>query len=285
MYIDYNKPTRELLLDLINRDNPQLDYPVTLDNCKISSPTAVTPFTDEYGYRNTVVTIVYTGEAAAAYVGPVKLHYRRLVPGELFPGGRVIVDHYRASGNIPKLEYIQQINDRYGLSLDPSDISSGDMGNHVHVGNITLAATCPAFVGVIPYSRISPAVPISAKIPAVLANWEHSQTSGNMSYLPLLFANDFTPFDHLIKAVGNTFQNIAVSELLRKVMSDISGVDFSNASPRPFNTNTIRATIYSLPHASAPKANSEYRSVMVITPLNAASWLKDEIYLHYNEDV
>ena len=40
-----------------------------------------------------------------------------------------------------------------------------------------------------------------------------------------------------------------------------------------------------LPNDSAPNANVEYANVIVITPLNANSWLKGTIHLHYNEDV
>lgn len=280
MFLDYKKESQDLVLDLINRDNPQLEYPLTRENCIISKPSVLPEL---MGFRNTSILVTYIGEPATKYIGPVRLYYRRLTGAELFPGGRVVIDHYRPSGNIPKQEYIDLINDKYGLELRASDISTGDIGNGVGTGNISMSVDCPAFVGNFPYRRIQAMIPISVPIPEVVNDWLSYQDPAD-DYTPVLFGADFTPFDHLINGAGNTFQNPQYAQPLMNVMSAISGIPFGPGTPRMLDSTTIRATIYTVPHNSIPLARDEFRRVMLITPANANSWLKGSIYLHFDED-
>lgn len=281
MFLDYRKPSNELVIDLINRDNPDLPTPLTLDNCKLGLPVAFVE--GGGGWRNTIITVMFND--SSIYMGPLQVRYRRLTPNELFPGGRVLIDHYRESGIIPEQEYVDLINDKYGTAIHPDELTNFNMGNSVHTGSISFVATCRAYVGSIPYSRVQALIPINVPVSDPVSDWLVAQPVGSIDYSPVLFGADFTPFDHLIKAVGNTFQNRVEGRLLERVMSEYSGTLYGDRGNKPFNTNTIRATIYKLPNNSAPNANVEYDNVMVITPLNANSWLKGTIHLHYNEDV
>ncbi len=283
MFLDYKKETKDLVLDLINRDNPQLEYPLDHDNCIIGVPVPLA-VADMVGFRNTSVMVTYKGEPAQKYVGPVRLYYRRLTGTELFPGGRIIIDHYRPSGSIPKQEYIDLINDKYGLELRASDISTGDMANTITTGNIGVSAGCLAFVGNFPYRRIQAMMPISVPVPAVGDNWLTLQNH-NLDYAPVLYGADFTPFDHLIRGAGNTFQNPVYASPLKDVMSEYAGVNFRDYGDTRLNADTIRATIHDIPSPAASGANQEYNHVMIITPVNANSWLKGALYLHFNEDL
>lgn len=284
MFLDYKKETKDLVLDLINRDNPQLEYPLDHDNCIIGVPVPLA-VADMVGFRNTSVMVTYKGEPAQKYVGPVRLYYRRLTGAELFPGGRIVIDHYRPSGNIPKQEYIDLINDKYGLELRTSDISTGDISNNIATGNIAVTAGCLAFVGNFPFRRIQALIPINVPVPEVVNNWLPSQPLGGLDYTSVLYGVDFTPFDHLIEGAGNTFQNLEYSLPLMEVMSSYANVKFGPGSDKVMDSTTMRATIYERFSSNDIYTNNNYQKVMIITPSNANSWLKGSIYLHFDKDL
>lgn len=284
MFLDYKKGSKDLVLDLINRDNPDLEYPLDHENCILGIPIVLSA-AESVEFRNTVITVTYVGEPADKYLGPVRLYYRRLTGKELFPGGNVIFDHYRASGNISKEEYIDQINFKYGLALTDADISTGAISNSNTTGNISLASDCLAFVGNFAYSRIQPLIPIDVKVPSLLEDWLVVQPEGEYDYTPVLHGVDFTPFDHLIVGAGNTFQNSQYSAPLIEVMKSYSNIEFGHGTDRPLDAANIRATVYVGYSEAIPMMNTEYSRVMVIAPANANSWLKGSIYLHFDKDL
>lgn len=284
MFLDYRKPSKELVIDLINRDNPNLPFPITYENCNIVSPVAVNE-PSKYGFRNTEVTIVPHDKVN--WRGPTRVAYRRLEAKDLFPGGKVLLTDYSANTTIAKAEYIDSINDKYGTCIDLSELTSVAIASTVHNGNFVFTTGCLAYVGNIPYSRLQPLIPISSKIPNIVNDWLPTQPVGGVDYTAVLYAADFTPFDHLIEGAGNTFQNNQFAQPLCEVMSVISGVKFGPGTSRPMDTASIRATIYTLPNSTIPSlslANTKYSKVMLIMPLNANSWLKGSLYLHFDKD-
>ncbi len=284
MFLDYRKPSKELVIDLINRDNPNLPFPITYENCNIVSPVAVND-PSVFGFRNTEATIVPHDNVN--WRGGTKIAYRRLEAKDLFPGGRVLFGDYVSSATISKEVYLEAINNDYGTKLTLEEISSSDIQSTIHDGNLSFSTSCLAFSGLIPYSRLKAPIPLGIKLPNILPDWAPCQEDGGKDYTPVLYGVDFTPFDHLIEGAGNTFQNVQFASPLIDVMNLYSSVKFGPSSTRPLDSSTVRATIYDLPSSenSLLLANVQYSKVMVITPANGNSWLKGAMYLHYDRDV
>lgn len=139
----YNKPSIEILGDLINRDNPALKTSLTVDNVMLLKGPTVTTVNG----RNTRVTL--NGITGSGIVGKKEFFYDRMDIGQLFNGITVVFDAKGDAATVKDL--LPALNAQYGVGLADADIANPN----VALGNgytptpvtITISAACVAYTG------------------------------------------------------------------------------------------------------------------------------------------
>lgn len=281
MFLDYRKPSKQLVVDLINRDNLNLPFPIGYDNCTFGTPLAVNNPT-LYGFRNTLVTVY--PNTPDTYRGPVRIAYRRLEPKDLFPNGRVMLDMYIPSGNMNKDIYVPYINEKYGTMIAMDEITSGAISQSAHSSSIGVSPACLSLVGNIAFTRVTAKIPISRVVPDPLPEFVNIQNSSVDNYWNVLRSVDFTPYVHLLGSLGNSFET-PQGRFMLDVMSIVDGIRFTNDTVnKPYNLhyNFVRRVVYTLPNVNVPQARAGFNRVIRMYPTNASSWLKGDVLLHYN---
>lgn len=132
----------DLLVALINQDNPDLPVALTDTNVKYGTPTIVVPTGG--AIQNTSLKL--TAKNTSAYIGNTVVQYRRIDLGTLFRAIPIVINTFSPASagsspfNISGL--LGLINSKYGLSLTTADIVDGALpaGNTNAVPAIGLAA-------------------------------------------------------------------------------------------------------------------------------------------------
>lgn len=147
----YQKPSVELIYDLINRDNPDLPYKVSADNFEVYGlPQVMVPANNNN--RNT--RIVMRGIPGKGYRGLVTFNYNRIDFAQLFKDIDVTVTHYTANTFALILPTFNAV---YGLALTAAEMAnpSWSIGTNTTTVTVTTAGVASttsslAFIGTIP---------------------------------------------------------------------------------------------------------------------------------------
>lgn len=144
--INFNAPSNQLLVTLLNRAHGS-DLPVSMFSW--GTPRSLTtPEQAEHG-RNT--EIVLTAIPESGYEGTKTIYYNRIDLGRLFrDANRVAVDAEFANST----DALAQVNTKYGLAIDPSEIVA------INAMNFEVAIEITNSLVYLPGSRIVVAVGI-----------------------------------------------------------------------------------------------------------------------------
>jgi len=143
----YNKPSPELVYDLINAANPDLPVALTPANAKLDNPvTATIPGRSDL---NTTIAVISVG---GDYIGRKPMNYRRIDLSKLLRGVLVQMNKYSAnqsaSNSIVFTVYnlLPLINAKHGLNLTTDDVADVNIlrGNTQEGGFYTTTVTVNA---------------------------------------------------------------------------------------------------------------------------------------------
>lgn len=287
MDIDYRKPSSQLVLDLIARDNPDLPFVLTLDNCILGAARTMTPV----GIRNTVLSV--NPKSASGYIGALNVTYRRLEIATLFPQGRVYLDEWTPSSPILIAEVCDMINRKYGTALQPSDFSTTSITNSTGNKTITVSGTSRAFIGSLTVVRNVGERPVDTLVPAtvdaaprLVADVVPAIEADNLADFRT-YGIDFSRFSGLL-ASFTTLTTFPVNSATRELIAYMGlcvGEDYSLDRPVASRGGFGGARIirYVLPNINVPEANQDYSAVAVIRlPANNNGWFAGQFLLHYN---
>lgn len=294
MFLDYKKPPTELVADLINRDNPDLPFPIKASECFFGIPANWSLPGD---YRDTQVNI--TPRSNSPYIGGFKVQYRRLNTPSLFPSGSVTMFDWYAAATLPIAEFLTAFNQATGMAVTGSDIASTTFGVMARGGNRTLSfsAGSLAFKGSVNIS-FQGEFPVNAHVtdtPNLLVHWD-GVPRNNVAAL-----RRYTTCGHDFSAWSAYLESLSTSAASFNVLNEqaINLVSYiADITGQPFNVNSIVDTLdpftlygaYSrrwvLPE-SAPNQAVEFflegfnRCVTIYRSAKTGN-LPDRLYLYYN---
>lgn len=141
---DLTKTAKELFYALVNDANAALSAkPLADTNVSLSAPTSGT-----FGEKNTKVTI--TALADQGYSGTVDVTYNRLDIATLFSDASLTAS-IEGDSFTNASDLLTDLNSRYGLNLQASDIVEGDLSAQVYPGtyDLVMAAGSLAYTGTV----------------------------------------------------------------------------------------------------------------------------------------
>jgi len=124
----FNKPQKQMVMDLLIQENPGLAGAVLGVNVEfVGLPVSI---------GNSMVKVVLRGIRGAGFTGVRAFTYRRIHIATLFSNTTCLIQKFVATTS---LDLIVPINERYGLTLDASEMVSFAIGASATSGNITIA--------------------------------------------------------------------------------------------------------------------------------------------------
>lgn len=292
MDLDYRKTSAQLVFDLINRDNPQLPYKLTPDNCRLGAPAAITG----QGNRNTQISVM--PKSNSGYMASTVLTYRRISADTLFQQGAPVIDDYATpadlNGTLIRVESAMRwVNQKYGTAFIASDADRAGVTQAVGLNYIwNFPASNPAWIGSFKWNRKATKKPVSEQVPestpALLTLVSGLAPGGNPDNIAdfLTYGADFSKFSALLQTL-TTLRVLPVTAMAKDLvgyMSLVSGRKLNayvDAATK-YGLQDARCIRYALPNANVPEANStDYNNVVVITPPAAGGWFVGKFLLHY----
>ena len=261
------KYTQSELLDLVNRDNPDLPYPLTTSNVFLLTP----PTTSLANGRNSVVK--FNGIAGKGYSGKVTLYFDRLNIATLFPNGTITaVGPYGAtqlSDILPKL------NEKYGLALTVDDVQNPTYGL-ANIQSTTFylslnSAKSLCFTGstLITWQRGPKTLPF------VYPN-ASADTYDSMDVYGPLARYDFSASESTLSGVTQDTPMTSATTgaaALRNLLSNITGKTFflassltQTAAQASASYNLTGFTVHKYTAAQSPAINPDYQYAYILTP-------------------
>jgi hypothetical protein len=132
----------DLLIAAINRDNPQLPWALNATDFIYSKPVKYT--VANLQDHNTQIRV--TAKETSPYRGNVLLTYRRIDLAILFRSQRMELKKFIASnGSLTKAQYIPLLNIKYGLNLDPAQVSGATLIGSRQTQTVTLTMVDNAY--------------------------------------------------------------------------------------------------------------------------------------------
>ncbi|QVW56294.1 hypothetical protein pEaSNUABM6_00158 [Erwinia phage pEa_SNUABM_6] len=275
----YGQPQRQYLYDAINAENPGAISPASFANSLIGVPRAITPSVK--GGANTEVTL--RGRQGRGYVGGQTYRYTRLSLNDLFKNIVPKVTSPNAYGYLntdaKKLAFVQNVNARYGLNLEPDDIP--DVYVWLNQKNtVNVVAGCIQYTGGITFESVKGKNSLEEGIlDDVLDEMNHPipAKDGKLCATLLSYGFDFTDEPQVMQAfvngrmdVGANFTSGASDNLITLLASrGLPSFDYT------------KATIKRLKTTAESRANTAYDNVLVITGYTDGSVGGDWL-LHYN---
>lgn len=292
MDIDFNAASADLVFALIKRDNPNLPFVLTKDNCTLGLPQVYTATGD---FRNTKISV--NPKKDSGYQGPFYVTYRRLVPVTLFPSAQPILNEWYDpnTGAIPVDTWLGWLNAKYGTKLVAADVTATTYGNANVAGSYTMSfnTKCPAFVGTFTIVRSNIKKPLSQQIPEITTNIAQLTTGVPMNASAndvadlLTYGADFSSWASTLNTFTTlqAFPQTQTALQIASYMASVSGrsIDGAVAVATKYGLNGARIIRYALPNANVPEANSDdYNYVAVITPpASGDCWFKGRFLLHF----
>lgn len=280
----YSKTPEALVFDLIAEANPQLPIRLTPQNCRLGTPSAITPAAGTI-WDTRVQVIPNKG---SGYVGSFTVQYRRIDLSALLRNMRIEIDTYYSGTYLPKTLYIPALNDKFGLQLTQDDIGT----SQIAAGSTTLGvvATCKAYKGSFNLiwnkgkqyiTELLPAGPLAALL------WPNNTevVAGKPQGEFMLYGIDFTPDKAALNALSTGAALTTANGLsgVFKRINDLYGsaLALTDATVKGGVLGLV-ATRFTLPNTSIPQANSDSYNTVVAIAAKADSWFTGRILLHYN---
>lgn len=138
----------DLLIAAINRDNPQLPWKLNATDFIYSKPVKYT--VANLQDHNTQIRV--TAKETSPYRGNVLLTYRRIDLAILFRSQRMELKKFIASNaSMTKAQYIPLLNIKYGLNLDPAQVTGANLAGsrQTQTATLTVVDTAYQFTGAI----------------------------------------------------------------------------------------------------------------------------------------
>lgn len=290
MFLDYRKPTNELVVDLINRDNPQLPFVIKANECFIGTPEI---WSAAGNYRNTEVSI--TPRPNSPYIGAFKVRYRRLDIGSLVSGAQIIHDDWYANnGNVPIVDFLVAFNRRLGTALVPKDVVQ--VGMPVYPQNPSLTSTLSmhitnlAFNGSVVNKYVAK-YPTDVHVPAAVTPLFHWDGVPRNEADPLrrytTYGHDFSAFsDYLETWSVSIAKSLVATDLdllnLLEYISTITGQQFD------LGPDTTAGGLgggfgirYVFPAVNDYFNSEDYNRCVILYRSTKLTNVPDMLYLHY----
>jgi hypothetical protein len=290
MFLDYRKPSNELVVDLINRDNPQLPFPIKANECFFGVPTA---WSAAGNFRNTEVSV--TPRPNSPYIGAFKVRYRRLDIASLIPGGALIHDDwYINNGSTPIAEFLTAFNKRTGMALAPADVTQTAIAvypqNPSLNSYLTIKSSSLSFMGQVG-NKFTPCYPTSLHVPAVTTPLFHWDLVPRSEADPLrrytTYGHNFSAFsDYLETWSTSVAKTLAATDLdllnLLDYITTITGQTFDlGADTTPGGLGGAFGLRYVLPEASGYFNSDDYNRCVILYRSTKLTNMPDVLHLHY----
>lgn len=303
----FNKPSADLVYDLINQANPQLVKPVTTVNTKLGVPSVIAV----PGLNKLNTSIVISAVAGGDYIGRKQVNYRRIDLAALTRGVTIAIDRYSPTAvtgsnavAFTVYQLLPFINQRYGLNLTTDDINDGNIirGNTQVNGQYTATVTVTAKTGSLGYvgSFSLKWTGAAQDIGLMLAITElparqfpgGNDFSDNHTVLNSLtygydWTSIFTANPWYQFPAGNPTANIAINTTMGAVLAYINSTYGLNITVNfRFDLEYGSFELVTLPSAKYPELNSDYYNrCLVFTPTSASA--KSQLgagvmQMHYN---
>lgn len=279
MSLNYGKISDLLVFDLINRDNPDLPYPIDANNVIIEKITQVTPNAANNN-RNTSARL--RGQQQAGFRDTITLYYDRINIDRILPWWKLgsttrvataITNFTAASIH----ELLPSFLDKYGINLQPKDISNGSLPyvsqpNQAYGYNISILATSPAYMGTSTgYLKRGLPVLDTSIVVDTLSELNHPIAVTDQKCVDLhTFGIDFTAYKNLLNVTSAGLPNW---DGLRAVLDSLGVPTYS----APLNSNYVSDVATS----SAQFANKDFDRVVIQTGIDETG-AKGVAYYHYN---
>lgn len=276
----YSKDSRALVYDLIAAANPQIQPPLSNDNCIIEAITTVTPNAAN-GMHNTSARI--RGQQGDGYQGSFVVFYNRIdlakviLPSDTLnnQGTYVQVQNF-AGRNMHAI--LPQVALQVGLNLNTWDIqcdwySYQGVAGRIENTSLTAVATSPAYIGTVPMRIYRGKPDLGIQITNVALNvLEHADKKVNdlASAGLLTWGIDFSDYKNYFGSWANYSNNWAS---LRQILTDRGVPDYPQAANSNFITDAATTQVAA--------ANRDYDRVLVQTGISAAG-IAGVAYYHYN---
>jgi hypothetical protein len=290
MFLDYKKPCNELVADLINRDNPNLPFPIKANECFFGTPTA---WSAAGNFRNTEINI--TPRSNSPYIGGFKVRYRRLALTSLLPDNAMVwFDEWYLTQVILTSDFLAALNKRTGLSLVQADTTAGASfqayGNTTSRSYLTMHANNPAFTGTITCGFVQK-FPTDLHVPAAPAMLVHWDGVPRNEADPLrrytTYGHNFSAFsDYLETWSTSSAKTLSPTDLdllnLIDYIATITGQPFDlGAESTPGGMLSAFGLRYVLPNASGYFNSDDYNRCVLLYRSSKLTNMPDVLYLHY----
>lgn len=282
----YNKPSAELLYDLINRDNPGLIAPLSSENViLLSGPTAINLGT--FG-RNTKAT--FNAIAGKGFSGRIEVMYDRINLANLYSGQAPVV-------RIPYLArtrraILDNIRETLGIYLEPEMVSAIDTvfgASTTATGTLTIPvlATHLTYQSyfTITYVREKPAL-ADVYLPE---NDYKLQALSNFAFSGRIFNRSWHYYQSVLNAAprGVVFRSSdARFAAVLNMLINGTGLQFKLSTALPaINVDELDITDAIISYASTaatPNSNPRYKNVFILTPTPGRHRWTQPLYFHVN---
>jgi len=302
----YNKPSSELVYDLINQANPLLPVPLTPLNMALSDVKAAT--VSGNAAMNTSINCVSIG---GDYIGRKMLNYRRLDLAVLFRGQVLQINRYSPTQSnsfsivFSLYQLLPVINAQYGLNLTEADVTDVNIlrGNTQEDGfytttvSVTAKVTSLGYIGTIQLKWKSAPQDLASMITVTDLNarlfpgGNDFTTAGRRPVMNnLMYSTDWTA---LLSTTPYTsypavmIQGTATTAFLNAVFNQCNTA-FGTSFPTQASWTSAMFTgaeVVVLPSAKYPEANSKYYNRLLTwdTPeALVATYGNGRNYIHFN---
>lgn len=271
----YNKPTDELVFDLIKEANPESDF--TQDQVRLTNFTENTNGDPKRNTAGKLVAILGMGRE-----GEIALTWNRPNIAEIFAEVDVYVS---ASNKFKKSDLLAEINLNFGFQLAAEDIYDEVLNLSIvpTVTQIRIRPTCPAFTGILEVNIGDPKKAIDTVIRNKDLDGLAYPTNQSVKIQgPLyLYAQDYTYDADNMQRFG--YGDLIEGELLT-ILNRKSPEAWIN-TPTPAAWNMAGATVYfnGLTTSAPVYVNTNYeRCVVIHLDSTLCTNVAGHLILHYN---
>ncbi len=271
------KTSKSLVYDLINRDNPDLPFPLTPDNCRLEKIKAVVP-TQATGGRNTQVRV--RGVQGEGYEDQFTLYYDRMaISTVIFPASSTQRLESKFVTFTAKTfhQALPIIANTYGVELATWDVTDAalpniEVPNAVALVTMTMLPSSPAYTGsvVLRLARGKPLLQEGITQP-ILAPCVHpiDPAEDKICVDMVTYGLDFTAYKSALTVTGGGMPHWGE---LRAVL---------DALDIPFYPAPEVNTVVDQPTSAVATSNKDFDRVVVHSGINADG-VKGTAYYHYN---
>ncbi len=302
----YNKPSVDLVVDLINESNPQLPFPIETGKVLFTGLAARTPGSGEY--QDTQIKV--NAKNNTEYVGNKVLQYRRIDIAKLFRGTSIEIHRYSAAASNASPYALHtllgDINAKYGLALTTDEVTNVNFpaatDNYYPTirtckVNMVIQSTSLAWKGTVEVRWVQAPQELQSLVTQPELSGRlypgGNDFSGAHQYVLDLeaYALDFTEANIPALNVGTlgtgTSAQLSAQTAVIAKLAQLTGKPYVMSVPtvqnEPFNLYGSPFTLNTIPLATLPEANSRFfNRVMVIALPAANTWGVGRLFLHYN---